>query len=152
ALRWAAGGIGSLGVLSGLDRCEVTSLSGDGSVLTGVCIALLLNPVAFVWDAQNGIRDLRGVLMDAGNDLSGWLLSSGPSISTDGRTLAGTGFHAGRDTAWIAPDASAAGEGAAALACLALCARRARARPPPGPPRPPRCPSPPPTTFPPPPP
>jgi uncharacterized membrane protein len=127
--RWnAADGIVGLGVLPGLDSCQFSSLSGDGSAAAGFCIKSSQNPVAFVWDAQNGIRNLRSVLIDAGNDLTDWILSSGPAISTDGLTLAGTGYHAGRDEAWVAPEASATGEGVVALALLGLGARRARAR------------------------
>ena len=129
ALRWdAVNGIVGLGVLPGFDGCETTSLSGDGSIQVGLCVENGQNPAAFVWDAQHGVRDLRGVLADQGNDLSGWLLSSGPVVSADGRTFAGTGTHAGDDGAWVAPEPSAASEGALALACAGLCARRARAR------------------------
>jgi len=127
--RWDAGGIASLGLLPGLDSCEVTSLSGDGAQLAGVCFEQSVSPVAFVWDAPNGMRDLRVVLAGAGNDLSDWLLSFGPVVSSDGRTFAGTGFHDGRDQAWVAPEASDSGGCWVALASLAWLARRDRRAP-----------------------
>jgi len=127
--RWDAAGIASLGVLPGLDSCEVTSLSADGSQLAGLCFEQSVSPAAFVWDAQNGMRDLRAVLAGTGNDLSAWLLSFGPVVSSDGRTFAGTGFHDGRDQAWVAPEASDSGGCWVALASLAWLARRDRRAP-----------------------
>jgi hypothetical protein len=50
---------------------------------------------AFIWDAANGMRSLHAVLTAAGVDLAAWTLDGAASISADGRTVVGTGDHAG---------------------------------------------------------
>ena len=57
---------------------------------------------AFIWDAQNQMRDLRDVLVnDFSLDLTGWTLTQATGISDDGLTIAGEGINPGGDTeAW----------------------------------------------------
>ena len=131
AFRWdAVNGSANLGMLAGFESCYTSSLSRDGALILGVCIQSLVNPATFVWDAQNGMRDLRDALIGDGNDLTGWELPFAPLLTPDGRILVGSGAHTDHTEAWIAPEASAAGEALAAFACLGLLARRAGARPP----------------------
>jgi len=121
--RWdAANGSVSLGLLPGFESCYASALSSDGALITGDCIQSLVNPATFVWDAQNGMRDLRDALIAEGNDLTDWELPFAPLLTPDGRTLVGSGAHTDHTEAWIAPEASAVGEGVTAFACLALCA------------------------------
>jgi uncharacterized membrane protein len=73
-------------------------VSFDGSVIVGSS-----GGVAFIWDAQHGMRSLQQVLTDElGLDLSGWSLTSASGISDDGRVIAGTGLFEGATEAWIA--------------------------------------------------
>jgi hypothetical protein len=57
----------------------------------------------YLWDATNGWRDLRGMLViDLGLDLTGWTLNSGRSISADGLTIVGDGLNpSGLSESWI---------------------------------------------------
>jgi probable HAF family extracellular repeat protein len=126
AFRWdAAGGITGLGLLPGLDSCYLTSASGDGSIAAGICrdTSGQQQEQVFVWDAQNGIRKLQDVIESNGNDLSGWQITY-PTLPSGGVAFAGTGLHMGHYEAWVAPEATASGDAVAALASLALLARR----------------------------
>ncbi|MEX0938079.1 MAG: hypothetical protein WDZ59_09480 [Pirellulales bacterium] len=56
---------------------------------------------AFIWDADNGMRNLNEVLTDLGVDLGGWTLVDARSISPDGRYIAGFGRNpAGQIEGW----------------------------------------------------
>ncbi|MCF7955097.1 MAG: PEP-CTERM sorting domain-containing protein [Phycisphaerae bacterium] len=59
---------------------------------------------AFIWDQNNGIRNLRQVLeTDYNLDLSGWILSTAFGISADGTTIVGTGANPdGNAESWVA--------------------------------------------------
>jgi hypothetical protein len=60
----------------------------------------------FIWDATNGIRSLRDVLVNEfglGPQLTGWMLYDAYGISGDGLTIVGFGKNPSGDTeAWIA--------------------------------------------------
>jgi len=128
--RWdVANGIAGLGLLPGLDTCYTTSTSGDGSLVTGICsdTGAQLPDEVFVWDAQDGMRDLQSVVVAEGNDLTGWRLTF-PIVSADGRSFAGAGIHMGHYETWVAPEASASGDCLAAVVWLSLLACRAPGR------------------------
>ena len=58
---------------------------------------------AFIWDAQDGMRDLQTLLVSLGADLTGWSLTEARAISADGRVIVGTGTNPQAATeAWIA--------------------------------------------------
>ncbi len=62
------------------------------------------DPIALLWDAQHGIRNLHAVLVgDYGLNLTGWQLGAARGISADGNTIVGFGVNpAGQWEAWIA--------------------------------------------------
>jgi uncharacterized membrane protein len=94
-------------------------ISGNGSIIVGNWYSSTTNTSGtFIWDAANGMRDLRYVLVsDYGLNLTGWHLSHANAISSDGRAIVGTGTNPlGQTEAWIAtiPEPSS-------LAILGLC-------------------------------
>ncbi|MCK6486694.1 MAG: PEP-CTERM sorting domain-containing protein [Phycisphaerae bacterium] len=105
AFRWTAD-TGMVG-LGGLDAFVLDSwawaTSGDGSIVVGRS-RLNGNSAAFIWDAQNGMRELRSVLIDDyGLNLTGWTLHEATGISSNGRAITGTGRNAsGQTEAWLA--------------------------------------------------
>jgi len=105
AFRWSADdGAVYLGDLPGGPlQSTAKGVSGDGSVVVGASYSGS-GPEAFLWDAPDGIRSLRAVLVDDyGLDLSGWILTTAEDISRDGRTIVGSGINPdGVTEAWIA--------------------------------------------------
>jgi probable HAF family extracellular repeat protein len=104
AFRWTAGGgMVGLGHLAGGSYSEARAVSADGSVVVGFSDTAS-GYRAFVWDATNGMRDLRDVLVnDYGLVLSGWTLSRALGVSADGVTVVGRGTNPSSDTeAWVA--------------------------------------------------
>ncbi len=77
-------------------------VSGDGAIVVGY--SGYDTPRAFIWDAHDGMRDLRDVLVnDFGLDLTGWRLARALGISDDGMTIVGVGYNpAGNREGWIA--------------------------------------------------
>jgi probable HAF family extracellular repeat protein len=102
--RWTqAGGMVQLGDLpNGVLTIQVPAVfvSADGAVVVGT--GYPRDP--FIWDATNGIRNLRDVLVSRGLDLTGWTLTAATGISADGLTIVGNGVHAGFGTSegWVA--------------------------------------------------
>jgi hypothetical protein len=82
---------------------EALGVSGDGSVIVGEGHSDV-GTRAFVWDAVNGIRDLKVLLEnDLGLDLTGWTLETAVGISDDGLTIVGQGLNAaGKHEGWLA--------------------------------------------------
>jgi uncharacterized membrane protein len=100
-----------------------SDVSADGTVIVGSS-----NAVAVIWDEANGMRDLKGVLVnDFGLDLSGWSLHEALGVSDDGRTIVGMGRNPqGKSEGWIAviPEPSTALLLASGLLALATFHRR----------------------------
>jgi uncharacterized membrane protein len=75
---------------------SANGVSGDGSVIVG---SGRTGPTesdqeAFIWDEVHGMRNLRDVLAnDYQLDLTGWVLLGANSISDDGMTIVGAGYH-----------------------------------------------------------
>jgi uncharacterized membrane protein len=108
AYRWTeAGGVEILGDLPGGDLYSgALAASADGSIIVGGCYLEDRSKKAFIWDDENGMRNLRDVLIAQGVDLTGWVLQEATGISDYGATIVGYGTNPNGDTeAWIAqPD------------------------------------------------
>jgi probable HAF family extracellular repeat protein len=101
AMLWtAAGGMVSLGLLPGSDWSISTAVSGDGSVVVGIS-ETLTERFLFIWDAVQGMRDLRSLLVAQGVDLEGWYLQFPYDISANGRTIVGAGAKDGQLSGWV---------------------------------------------------
>jgi probable HAF family extracellular repeat protein len=95
-----------------IQRGQAQAVSADGKIVVGFYMTSQ-TPESFIWDSANGMRDLGGVLRDAGADLTGWKLASpglsepfgnwgAVGISADGTTIVGNGLHFGQVAGWIA--------------------------------------------------
>lgn len=79
-----------------------SGLSADGSTVVGRG-STALGEEAFIWDAANGMRNLKDVLTAQGLNLTGWTLSGAREVSADGLTIVGYGNNPdGKTEAWIA--------------------------------------------------
>jgi len=92
------------GLGSSVTATRPTSVSGDGGIVVGQYDLEGGGHSAFIWDEQNGMRDLQTVLAtEHGLDMSDWALVNATDISADGRTLVGYGKQDGGNTeAWRA--------------------------------------------------
>lgn len=94
-----------LGYLFDHSYSGALDMSADGSVLVGVS-GNDPDPdqTAFIWDAVNGMRDLKTVLeTEFGLDLTDWKLRQAWAVSADGLTITGVGENPdGNREAWIA--------------------------------------------------
>lgn len=115
ASRWTSGGdMVGLGVLPGHIYSEARGVSGDGSVVVGISDSddTIGNAEAFRWTSGGGMERLWDVLVDHGVNptAAGWTsLVYASAISSDGRTIVGTGVRNGNSEAFaafipIAPD------------------------------------------------
>ena len=106
AFRWTeGGGMVGLGDLPGGSYSSVAyAASLDGSTVVGHAnFAGTGVSDAFVWDEENGMRDLQQVLSDYGIDLTGWDLWEAKGVSDDGLTIVGYGANpSGLREGWIA--------------------------------------------------
>lgn len=103
AFRWEDGLMVGLGDLAGgTFKSSALAASEDGSVVVGRGTTSVGNE-AFFWDEQNGMRNLRQMLIDDfGLDLSGWVLTRASDITPDGRIITGDGMNPeGSFEAWI---------------------------------------------------
>jgi len=106
AFRWTAeDGMLGLGDLpGGAFQSIAWAVSADGSVVVGSAADDHWTQVAFVWDAEHGMRNLQDLLTDDfGLDLTGWQLGEARGISADGLTIVGSAYNPDRKAeAWIA--------------------------------------------------
>jgi uncharacterized membrane protein len=130
AVTWDASGVHQLFDGPVEFTGTATGVSYDGSVIVGQQEA-----GAFIWDANNGLRNLQSVLSSRGVDMTGWMLSEATGISSDGRTIIGIGTNPlGQTEGWVAMIAEAVPEpgtflllgfsGAGALAVFTRSGRR----------------------------
>lgn len=103
AFRWTNGdGMSALGFLPCNTWSIAHAVSADGSVIGGDPESGSFD-CAFLWDAQNGIRNLRETLINSGLNMTGWQLTSVRGISADGKKVVGYGINpSGNTEAWIA--------------------------------------------------
>lgn len=97
AFRWtAAAGMQGLGFLPGgsAGGSSAHAISPDGVVALGQCYSPINGNVPCIWDAHHGMRELAEVLAsEHGLDLTGWSLFNVTGISSDRRTIVGTGVR-----------------------------------------------------------
>jgi uncharacterized membrane protein len=101
--RWTADN----GAVGFGDMFLPSAASADGSLMVG---SFLTGRGPAIWDATNGMRSLRDVLVDLGADLTGWELSTNRGvgarrfdISGDGTVIIGTGRNpSANNEAWMA--------------------------------------------------
>jgi probable HAF family extracellular repeat protein len=98
AFRWTqATGMVGLGDLPGGNFASTaTAVSADGSVIVGSSAVAIgdggLDIYApFIWDAVNGMRDLRTVFAQLGLTMPNLNMTDATAISDDGRTITGYG-------------------------------------------------------------
>jgi probable HAF family extracellular repeat protein len=93
AFRWTQnGGMQDLGTLGG-PMSNAFDASFDGSVIVGTSLinSGSASNRAFIWTPQNGMQNLRDVLVAGGAVLDGWILATANGVSSDGRVIAGYG-------------------------------------------------------------
>jgi uncharacterized membrane protein len=74
---------------------RIVSISGNGQFIVGNSYSPAegVEVGGFIWDASNGLRDLKAVIESRGVNLVGWFLSSVTAISADGNVIAGEGVY-----------------------------------------------------------
>jgi len=82
----------ALGFLPGASSSEALAVSSDGKVVVGRSGDGATSR-AFIWDPENGIRDVQVLLSAAGIATTGWQLLSATGIADDGKTLVGSGIN-----------------------------------------------------------
>ena len=107
AFRWTeATGMVHLGNLpSASNGVRAYATSGDGSIIVGGNqISVVETGISFIWDEENGMRNLNDVLeIEYGLDLTGWILATATGVSGDGLTIVGNGYNPeGYEEGWIA--------------------------------------------------
>jgi len=112
AVRWTGtsfGTIRSLGPFPGSLNTDSAALavSSNGALIVGRAAGSDLADHAFLWDAVNGMRDLKTVLVTQyGLDLTGWTLSAATGISNvvaGNYTIVGEGIDPqGNSEGWVA--------------------------------------------------
>jgi uncharacterized membrane protein len=105
ACRWEAGVAQSLGSLPGASKRGLArSANRNGSVVVGTAQDSGGTMIAFIWDAQRGMRDLKAVLQtEHGLNLSGWTLINAHAITPAGDVIVGWGTNpAGFLEGWVA--------------------------------------------------
>jgi uncharacterized membrane protein len=103
AVLWDQGVPALLGVLPGDLTSIAQDASGDGQVVVGDSRDSEGFRQAFIWDQGNGMRALLDVLIDQGENMTGWTLREAKSISDDGTVIVGMGVNPdGRSRGWVA--------------------------------------------------
>ena len=111
AFRWTEdGNMQGVGVDPNTHMSEAFDVSGDGSIVVGYRLGMG-DYEAFIWDVDNGLRDVKDVLKDdydLTDDVNDWDLRYATGISDDGTVIVGYGTDPNGDTqAWIAHCADA---------------------------------------------
>ena len=97
AARWTSKGGWDL--LQGTTvNSNAFDVSASGDIIVGQ-----MSGIAFIWDRNNGARDLKFVLENVYDlDLTGWTLDIAHSIDSSGTVIVGQGTHNGMTEAWYA--------------------------------------------------
>jgi uncharacterized membrane protein len=102
SFRWSeAGGLVKLDPPPGSLGSFASGVSNNGAIIVG-SYETATGIAPFVWTAAQGMRDLQSLLVnDYGLDLSGWKLTFGSGISSDGSVLVGWGIDPqGKQQGW----------------------------------------------------
>ena len=133
AFRWTVEtGMAGLGHLPGHSRSRAMAVSGDGSVIVGDSAKADWSDCrAFVWTAEDGMRDLREVLAALGADMDGWALWRACDVSDNGLIIVGRGDRPGgiSQESWIAVLPEPGALSLLALGALGVPGRRRQALP-----------------------
>ena len=130
AFRWEDGVMTGLGFLPGPGSLDSTAyaISGNGNTIVGKCDDDL-GADAFIWGAENGMRNLQEVLeYDCGLDLTGWTLNRANGISYDGLTIVGEGVGPNGHEAWVATVPEPCALSLLFFGCIGLRRRKSRLR------------------------
>ncbi|MBW2390036.1 MAG: hypothetical protein JRG89_16625 [Deltaproteobacteria bacterium] len=93
ATRWTSGGgLVGIGHLPGHSASFARAISRDGNVIAGKGQGSISQPI-FVWDSGNGMRELHGLLVADGIDLTGWTLVDAYGLNGDGTVIVGGGSN-----------------------------------------------------------
>ncbi len=125
--RWDSRGPVGLGDLPGGQfNGTARGVSVDGLVVVGES-STDARDEAFIWTADDGMRNLRLVLSDDLDlDLTGWFLETAFDVSDDGRTIVGWGINPSGDReGWIAIVPEPSSGALSAFATLGLVTLRA---------------------------
>jgi len=103
AVRWVNGVIDSLTVGG------AAAVTSDGKVIVGYGLASVGVSEPFLWNEEDGAREIRTILMDDfAIDIGTWQLGTPTGISDDGRVVVGTGRNPdGKTQGWrivLGPD------------------------------------------------
>lgn len=102
AFRWKNNHMEDLGTLGGASS-SARAVSPDGSIVVGDAQGDG-SYKAFIWTPLTGMKDIGGLLVELGADLSGWELAAAHSIGVNNHsvTVAGVGIYNGQYSAWVA--------------------------------------------------
>jgi probable HAF family extracellular repeat protein len=102
--RWtSASGIQPLPNSPPLFAGHAYDISADGLTIVGFATRPDQDQQAFMWDSQNGMRDIRTFLSSNGIDMTGWTLPEATGVSGDGTVITGWGINPqGKTEAWVA--------------------------------------------------
>jgi probable HAF family extracellular repeat protein len=102
AFRWASGGLVGLGDLpGGAFRSSALAVTAKGDKIVGWSEAAD-GERAFIWDAANGMRDLKALLTSQGFNTTGWDLTRANAISPRGTLIVGEGVNPiGHAEGWL---------------------------------------------------
>ena len=102
AFRWTEQrGMHDLGRLPDRVQYSGFTISGDGQTVGGIAWSQAHVPHGFLWRESIGMVSLKTYLDDLGVNTSGWNFQAVYGLSSDGRTLAGTGQLFGAQRGFI---------------------------------------------------
>jgi len=78
-----------------------TGISGNGSVIVGQSLDTSFGDRAFIWMSSTGVLDLKTYVASLGGDVTGWEFTGAFGISSNGRTISGSGSLNGASTNFV---------------------------------------------------
>lgn len=118
AFRWtSAGGMGSLGLLTGGDDSRAFAVNADGSVIVGsarrpsTVVPSIQDTLAFRWSESGGLQTVVDWLTASGVAVGDNSFTEATGVSDDGRVVVGKGQINGHTQQFIARIAAATGGG-----------------------------------------
>ncbi|MCA9279576.1 MAG: PEP-CTERM sorting domain-containing protein [Phycisphaeraceae bacterium] len=107
SIGWTSLGTGwSAGIDNYAGDCtpDASVIVGALNITYGGVVGAEISGDAFIWDATNGMRNIKDELMLGGvTDVAGWTLLGASGVSHDGKTVAGIGINPqGEYEGWVA--------------------------------------------------